>query len=100
MAQMVKVTRVFPYSNYAVVEWESNGHFKWVACWSPWIVEKNCLGNRIERRPERGEDTGEKREMYWGQGHYFENLEDALLYAIDEEESAWNAHKEFLEENL
>lgn len=99
MAQTVKVIRTFQYSNYAVVEWESNGHFKWVACWSPWVVEEDYNGNHTERRPVP-DDVGTEVEMYWGQGHYFQNIEDALLHAIDEEEQAWNRHKRWLEDSL
>ncbi len=100
MAQEVKVTKVLPYSNYAVVELPENGHFKWVACWSPWIVEDNYGGEVvIERRPNL-DDYGTTVQMYWGQGHYFQNIEDALLYALDRETEAFESHIKWLEDNL
>lgn len=99
MAQEVKVTKVLPYSNYAVVEWPENRHFKWVACWSPWIVEKDYNDNRTERRPNL-DDYGKTVQMYWGQGHYFQNIEDALLYALDRETEAFESHIKWLEDSI
>ena len=99
MAQEVKITKVLPYSNYAVVEWEENGDFKWVACWSPWIVERDYNGNLTERRPSL-DDYGKTVQMYWGQGHYFRYIEDALLYAIDRETEAFESNTRWLEDSI
>ena len=84
MAQMVDVVKVCPYADYAVVNWKENGDFQWVACWCPRVK----LGETEERKLTRN-DTGEILEMYWGQGHYFQHLEDALNYALDREEEAF-----------
>lgn len=97
MAQEVRLVKVFPYSNYAVVEWRRNGDFQYVACWSPWIVDDN--ETPTERRPE-AKDNNTEVSMYWGQGHYFEKLETAMCYAIDEEREAFDSHIRWLEDNL
>lgn len=88
MAQKVDVVKVCPYADYAVVIWEENGFQPYVACWCPRVK----LGETEERKLTR-DDTGEILEVYWGQGHYFQHLEDALLYAIDREEEAFGREK-------
>jgi hypothetical protein len=82
MAQTVKVLKVFPLSDYAVVRWERNGDYQWIACWSPRIK-----GVKGERRPDNSDENTD-RLMYWGQGHYFQCPEDAFIHACHEEEEA------------
>lgn len=80
MAQTVDVIKVCRYADYAVVQWKN----QWVACWCPRVVV-----NETERRQLTIKDTGEILEMDWGQGHYFQHLEDALNYALDREEETF-----------
>ena len=87
MAQVCEIVKVCPYADYAVMYWEDNGHFPYVACWLPKIKEDG-----IERKPTLG-DAGKTVECYWGQGHYFQHIEDALEYALDRETEAFKERR-------
>lgn len=88
MAQTVEVIKVCPYADYAVVNWIGKEYEPYVACWCPRVK----LGETESRKLTLG-DSGETLNMYWGQGHYFTNLEDALAYALDREEEAFGREK-------
>ena len=81
MAQEVKVIKTFEVSNYAVVEWGN----QYVACWLPKVIDRD-----YSKRAPNEEDAlnDAKVTMYWAQGHYFMDLSDALLFAIDKEQEA------------
>lgn len=79
MAQVVKLLKVFPYADYAVVEWETNGHFKYVACWLMKIV----VGDRTKKPLAYEEGLNVK--CYWEQGHYFADKDEAMRFALAKE---------------
>ena len=87
MAQVCEIVKVCPYADYAVMFWEERKYSPYVACWCPRIVEEDG-----ERKPTLG-DTGKTVKCYWGQGHYFQNIEDALEYAVDRETEAFKERR-------
>lgn len=88
MAQMVEVVKVCPYADYAVVNWIGKGFQPYVACWQPRVWVDTTVVRRLSLA-----DSGETLSVFWGQGHYFERLEDALEYALDREEEAFRREK-------
>ena len=83
MSQMVRVVKVCPYADYAVVEWVGKKYEPWVACWAP----RKCTS--AGTRNLEFNDIGKEVTCYWSQGHYFKNFEDALEYALDRETEAF-----------
>lgn len=99
MAQEVKIIKVFQFAEYAVVEWEANGHYKYVACWCPYIINPETdLFN--EWRKPTFTDEGDTVNAYWGQGHYFSDEKEALEYAMERENEAVDAKIENLRDYL
>lgn len=89
--QKVRILKIFPYSQYAVVDWNN----QYVACKWMRIIEKEG-----DREPTLA-DLEEEQLVYWGQGHYFDNdLGKAIRYAIDREEAAWERHKMWLMDSI
>lgn len=84
MAQEVMFIKVYEVSDYAVVHWKDNGHYQYVACWCPRV--KNTYSGAWDK-PIRACE-GHELHSYWGQGHYFSKLEDALAYANEKEVKA------------
>lgn len=91
MAQRVSIIHLFPYSQYAVVDFKG----EYVACSHLRVCE-----GETDREPIIA-DLEEEKLVFWAWGHYFQNdLAGALLYAIKKEEEAWNRHKVWLEESV
>ena len=83
MAQTAKLLKVFKNSDYAVVYWERNKATPYVACWHPRIE----IGDEECADPEPWQE-GDKLLMYWSQGHYFSNGNEALIFAAKKEVAA------------
>ena len=96
MAQTVRFIKVYEFADYAVVEWDSNGHYKYVACWCPRVYSGF---DDTWIKPTTASE-GVERQAYWGQGHYFQNEEDALAYAKEEEREAVEYRIEDLKDYL
>lgn len=91
MAQTVKLIQVFKMADYAVMQ-RKNGEY--VAGWCPRIdLGETC------RDPETY-DIGIKFNMYWGQGHYFTELDEALIFAAEKEVEACRRELDDLEREL
>lgn len=93
MAQTVKVIKTFKASHYAVVEWGN----QYVACWLPKVIDRDYS----KREPNEEDALNDAMiTMYWAQGHYFRDLSNALLFAIDKEEEAIDSHMKWLEDSI
>ena len=76
MAQTVVLVHVFKEADYCVVYWPKNKYTPYVACWRARIE----IGEEECRDPEEWQE-GDKLLMYWAQGHYFSNENEALVFA-------------------
>ena len=94
MAQVVKVLKVLYNSDYSLVEWNDNGHLKYVACWGMMVKENGT------EHPAMHWNEGTEALVYWGQGHYFQNLDDAAFYAYNMEKEAIEGKIVGLEQEL
>lgn len=84
MAQEVKFIKVYEMADYAVVHWKDNGHYQYVGCWAPRV--RNGYSDTWDK-PIRACE-GYELNAYWGNGHYFTDLEDAIAYANEKEAEA------------
>ena len=88
MGNLVTVVRVFELADYAVVYWKDNGHYPWVACWTPRYPVDKGNNRPVDWAKMIRANEGREMTISWGQGHYFEKEESAMKWAIEKEGEA------------